>query len=488
MASIIFYKMLNFVRMAIKRGQFGGAAGLNYHFIAETGRLRFDGRETVLRPKTASLFALLTSEAHRAHSKQELLDRLWPDVCVQDQAVFQCVSEIRRAFGTRACIRTHPRQGYQWAGPSAAEERRRLPLRSVRIAASICLALVVLSDARLVESPTNASPGPLRVAVLPASVMTELPRDAALSLGFMEAVAKFAGTNAGEVISASSVLAEVKDKDEISDSAAREILDADLVVRTTIRRIGQTLHMSFAIDGPAGRVEGGYESVSIAWLAEQVAYEIDEAGRYSLLADGDLAAERLARHQVMANARAKLFDERPHAAAPVFAQAAADPAYLPAHYYSMTARIALGEEVENRKIGELLRRAKLDGDKLHEARAFLLHAKSAQLNGDHLSARRHIAAGRSVAKTAKLTSLETSFEYMDGVGSASVSDYERAASSFERAAKGYQEADCVIGMLSAYRHLALAYRHMGAADKAQAAQVKIAALGAIFPELNRPAL
>lgn len=485
MPSIIFNKLLNRAQAMIGAVTLRGASGDSFSFSAETGRLRFNGRETVLRPKTAALLTLLKSEAGRTHSKQELLNRLWPDVCVQDQAVFQCVSEIRRAFGTRECIRTHPRQGYQWVGPSTTPKFQKFPSRTAWIAASLCLTLLVVSNARLAGEAADIAPTPVRIAILPATVMTESPRDAALPLGFMEAVARFADTENAEIMPASAVLASFSDKSEKSSPALREILNADLLVETSVRRKGQTLFLDFIIDAPAGRVEGQYESMSIAWLAEQVAYEIHEAARYSLLA-ANVGAAHVARHQSMANARTYLFGDQPQLAAQIFAKIATeDSAYLPAQYYSMAAQMALGEPVQTQKIATLSTNAKKLGDSMHEARAFLLYANNAQLNGDHVSARRSIAAGRSIAKDAKLSSLETVFDYTAGMSFFSVGDYASAVRSFELAAKGYQEADCVIGMLRTYNQLATAYRKIGASDKAQIAASKITALGAIFPEANR---
>ncbi len=73
-----------------------------------------DGTEAQLRPKTLELLRLLLANAGRIVTREELLDRVWPDVFVTDDSITQCISEIRRAMGPlgSALLRTMPRRGY----------------------------------------------------------------------------------------------------------------------------------------------------------------------------------------------------------------------------------------------------------------------------------------------------------------------------------------------------------------------------------------
>lgn len=174
---------------AVMRRPFGTVRG-TYTFDAPTGRLCVAGRELILRPKTAALFQVLTAQPGRIVSKDELLDRVWPGLIVQEQAVFQCINEIRRACGTKDCIRTHARQGYQWIGlqqvapPSPTALRRRFRIGSrIAVAAAGCAVLLVAVATVLVE-PQPAG-GKVRIAVLPVSGGNSVPRDRGLSLVFM---------------------------------------------------------------------------------------------------------------------------------------------------------------------------------------------------------------------------------------------------------------------------------------------------------------
>ena len=62
-------------------------------------RLVRGGREVHLSPKAFELLKVLVESRPRALSKQELLDRIWPDVFVSDSSLARSASEIRDAIG-----------------------------------------------------------------------------------------------------------------------------------------------------------------------------------------------------------------------------------------------------------------------------------------------------------------------------------------------------------------------------------------------------
>ncbi len=86
------------------------------------GRLRRDGREVELRPKTFNLLAYFAQNPGRVIPKSELLANVWPDVIVTDGSLNQCVAEIRKALGTPAAarVRTLPRRGFLFDDAAAA--------------------------------------------------------------------------------------------------------------------------------------------------------------------------------------------------------------------------------------------------------------------------------------------------------------------------------------------------------------------------------
>lgn len=81
------------------------------------------GAELVLRPKGFVLLRYLLERPGVLHSRESLLDALWPGLAVTDDSLTQCVGELRRAFGERAIavLRTLPRRGYMLVSPVRRE-------------------------------------------------------------------------------------------------------------------------------------------------------------------------------------------------------------------------------------------------------------------------------------------------------------------------------------------------------------------------------
>ena len=82
------------------------------------------GAEIALTPKTRDLLLLFLENPARLLTRQEISDRLWPDVAVTDDALRFQVSELRKALGDRAesWIRTVPREGYRWGAAVTREQ------------------------------------------------------------------------------------------------------------------------------------------------------------------------------------------------------------------------------------------------------------------------------------------------------------------------------------------------------------------------------
>jgi hypothetical protein len=80
------------------------------------------GRAVHLAPKAFDLLNVLIEERPRALRKQELQDRLWPDVVVDEANLKNLVGEIRAALGGGEWIRTVHRYGYAFASAPPPEE------------------------------------------------------------------------------------------------------------------------------------------------------------------------------------------------------------------------------------------------------------------------------------------------------------------------------------------------------------------------------
>src|SRR5215467_3225131 len=79
--------------------------------------LRTADRDVELRPKAFEVLRYLVENADRLVTKEELIQAIWPNVIVTDEALTHCVSEARQAIGdgTQAIIKTIPRRGYRFA-------------------------------------------------------------------------------------------------------------------------------------------------------------------------------------------------------------------------------------------------------------------------------------------------------------------------------------------------------------------------------------
>src|SRR5262245_46637965 len=93
------------------------------------GCLSAADNEIALRPKSFEVLRYFVENAGRLVSKDEILTAVWPNVTVTEEALTQCVSDIRRALGDHEhrTIKTVPRRGYLFA--AAVSQRELKPFR-----------------------------------------------------------------------------------------------------------------------------------------------------------------------------------------------------------------------------------------------------------------------------------------------------------------------------------------------------------------------
>src|SRR5215813_3845768 len=82
--------------------------------------LRRSGEEQRIRQKSFQVLLYLLQERERVVTKDELIEHFWPGTAVTDNAIEQCLAEIRRAMGDDSrqprFIKTVPRAGYRFIG------------------------------------------------------------------------------------------------------------------------------------------------------------------------------------------------------------------------------------------------------------------------------------------------------------------------------------------------------------------------------------
>src|SRR5947209_15372085 len=85
--------------------------------------LRRDGQERHLRQKTFQVLIYLLEQRQRLITKNELIDRIWPDTAITDNTLEQCLAEIRKVLGDDSrhprFVKTVPRAGYRFIGEVA---------------------------------------------------------------------------------------------------------------------------------------------------------------------------------------------------------------------------------------------------------------------------------------------------------------------------------------------------------------------------------
>ena len=90
-------------------------------FLLDTGRMSLmQGVEQIeLRPKAFETLLMLLRRAGRVLSKDELVAGVWSDVIVNDDALAQCVRDVRHALrdDDQRYVRTVPRRGYMFVHP-----------------------------------------------------------------------------------------------------------------------------------------------------------------------------------------------------------------------------------------------------------------------------------------------------------------------------------------------------------------------------------
>ncbi|MEA2164085.1 MAG: hypothetical protein QOK37_2212 [Thermoanaerobaculia bacterium] len=91
-------------------------------FDGETRQVSRNDEPIRLAPKAFDLLQLLIEERPRAVRKKELMDRLWPDVIVEEANLKNLVAEIRAALGAQA-IRTVQRYGYAFSASDPGEAK-----------------------------------------------------------------------------------------------------------------------------------------------------------------------------------------------------------------------------------------------------------------------------------------------------------------------------------------------------------------------------
>ncbi|HLA76650.1 MAG TPA: winged helix-turn-helix domain-containing protein [Vicinamibacteria bacterium] len=187
----------------------------------EFGGFRLDGARRVLwrgseivplPPRALDLLLALVERSGEVVTKQELMERVWPDTFVEEANLSVNVSLLRKALGEQAggapFIETLSRRGYRFV----AETRR-----------------------------AEATPGPRSLAVLPFRPLSESEDDAALGLGMADALITRLSSLGQILVRPTGAVAKYAGGDP---QQAGRALRVDAVVDGRLQRVGTRLRLT----------------------------------------------------------------------------------------------------------------------------------------------------------------------------------------------------------------------------------------------------
>ena len=228
-------------------------------FILDLDRMALinDKRQIELRPKAFDTLRVLVEQAGRVVTKDELVAAVWPDVIVNDDALAQCVRDVRKALGDddQRFVKTVPRRGYLFAGqvetespgsssmvePDAARRRYPLAIAGLFAVAAFLAGVLWISYATDGESPGMRDPRP-SVAVLPFSVSTESDSDVWLGEGLAEDIIMALSRFRDFAVIARNSSFRYDTGDDLA--RVREEIHADFLLQGTLRRKGNQLRLA----------------------------------------------------------------------------------------------------------------------------------------------------------------------------------------------------------------------------------------------------
>jgi TolB-like protein/DNA-binding winged helix-turn-helix (wHTH) protein/Tfp pilus assembly protein PilF len=236
-------------------------------FDAARRQLRRGGEPVHVSPKAFQLLAMLIAENPRAVSKEEIQDRLWPDVVVSEGNLFSLIAELRSSLGDDAkkprYIRTVHGFGYSFAGNIGEEVADEAPAIAalpqsasevpveIRIRWGVLVAALVLvlgAAAWLVTrsrpQPNSHAPHAIRsLAVLPFDTHGVNETDAHLGLGLADVIITRLSNVDALTVRPTSAIRNFTGQNFDSREAGRK-LHVDGVLEGSIRTDGQRVRVT----------------------------------------------------------------------------------------------------------------------------------------------------------------------------------------------------------------------------------------------------
>jgi len=236
------------------------------HWLVEPSRNSISRNGTSLRlePKVMEVLVCLAEHAGETLSKEKLVQRVWPDTFVTDDALKHCISELRRVFEDDAreprVIETIAKRGYRLVVPIEAVNGSKDSSTPVSLGpvkgstsrrwwvgaavATIILLSVLLVGVKRIRSDNASGILPIHsLAVLPLQNLSNDPAQEYFSDGMTDAlITDLAQIGSVKVISRTSIMRYKKTAKSLPE-IARE-LSVDGVVEGTLQRAGARVRIT----------------------------------------------------------------------------------------------------------------------------------------------------------------------------------------------------------------------------------------------------
>lgn len=229
----------------------------------DRGVVSRDGDETRLRRQSFDVLMYLVDRPGTLVTKDELVSAIWGGTAVTDNSLTQCMAEIRKALGDgdHRIVRTVVRRGYRFQPPVAPHsgDEKTKPARNQIATVSVALALgaaVVAVLVTMVRDDDAGAPADkpvethtavtlredLSIAVLEFDNLGGGDKEQLFIDSFREEIGRqLSHVDRLRVVSPLSI--DRANRDDISMQVLGETLDADYVLRGSVRRANDTLRL-----------------------------------------------------------------------------------------------------------------------------------------------------------------------------------------------------------------------------------------------------
>ena len=225
----------------------------------ELNRIEHSGKKVHIKPKAMAVLGCLANADGSVVSRNTLFDSVWPGGVVTDDALTQCIVELRKAFGDSAreprFIETVPKQGFRLIPPvipldKASEPDRTGPQRlSTKVPALVGLLLLALTLATYVwmrppeRRPVVEITDDSSLAVMPFVDMSPKQDQGYFSDGLSEELLNRLARLEGLRVSGRTSSFYFKGKNEDARVIA-ETLNVEHLLEGSVRKSGQQLRIT----------------------------------------------------------------------------------------------------------------------------------------------------------------------------------------------------------------------------------------------------